>query len=81
MRKKSYISDTIMREYYRRQRYKMRDSFVKKYCKTCVHKGSSLCDIRYTLNDDWRCVNYEIKEWEKVCRMWKANISYSRLGV
>lgn len=62
MRLKSYISDAIMREYYKRERYKMRNDFVKSYCKHCKNKDTSLCDIRYTLNSDWRCQNYDRNE-------------------
>lgn len=59
MRIKSYIADNIMREYYKRERYKMRNEFVKKYCKNCKNKDTDLCNIRYIINSDWRCINYE----------------------
>ena len=53
----SRIASNIDREYQRNLDY-----YRRHYCEKCNNKESSLCEIRYTINRQLKCVYYDKKE-------------------
>lgn len=57
--KGSIIASQIDEEYRRRNRKKMEREFIETYCAHCANSNTSLCDIRRTINSNYKCVEYE----------------------
>lgn len=58
---KSYIADNILREYYKKRRYKANkeraelDLFKRKVCFNCKNKDTDLCSIRRNIEGHLQC--------------------------
>lgn len=57
--KGSIIASQIDEEYRRRNRLKMEKDFIREYCNHCINRNTALCDIRRTVNNDYKCVEYK----------------------
>ena len=64
--KKSYIAESIMREYERKKRYEAKiqrqelAKFIKENCLKCKNKSTDLCEIRRNIDGNLQCVNKKI---------------------
>lgn len=52
--KGSRIANSIDNEYRKNERY-----FRRKYCAHCKNSETNLCEIRYTIDHQLKCVYYE----------------------
>ena len=57
--KGSIIASQIDEEYRRRNRKKMERDFIEQYCSHCANRNTNLCDIRRTINSNYKCVEYK----------------------
>lgn len=60
--KGSIIASQIDEEYRRRNRLKMEKDFIREYCAHCVNRNTILCDIRRTIDNSYKCKNFEEEE-------------------
>ena len=61
--KKSYIADSIMREYEKKKRYETKiklQKFHRQNCISCKNRLTDKCDIRKDIQGNLKCVYYEV---------------------
>lgn len=61
--RKSYIADSIMREYEKKKRYETKiklQKFHRQNCINCKNRLTDKCDIRKDIQGNLKCVYYEV---------------------
>lgn len=63
MAKGSYIANSIIEEYNRRKKYKLKiklQKFHREKCLNCKNKNTDKCNIKRDTNGNLKCVYYEV---------------------
>ncbi len=55
----SKIASIIDKEYQLREQFKKQKDFKKTYCDSCKNRDTYRCDIRMTIDNEYKCTEYE----------------------
>lgn len=61
-RKSSIIARNIDMEYRQRKWFQEELKFRKEYCNCCINKKTNLCEIRKTIDGQYRCIYFKKAE-------------------
>jgi hypothetical protein len=61
-RKESRLAQKIDIEYRQRQWFQKELKFRKEFCSCCSNKKTNLCEIRKTIDGEYRCIYFEKAE-------------------